>query len=190
MTWRFVLGGDLDGGAVVPLDSLGRPYSDESKEGFEVTMHRGRGYGFEANETLITLTRETNAVATGTHSDNLIANNMLNFFYPIQTLDYAFLFLAPRTLGWVILGEMEKLVPVSRQRLSQVSFVVDGYDGAEVYLSLALTGAPQETARFAVKSPSGKLIEASCGTSQNGTVTVQYRDSTNAKPPQYICELY
>ena len=78
MTWRFVLGADLDGGAVVPLDSLGRPYSDSSKEGFEVTMHRGRGYGFEANETRITLTRETNAVATGISSGNLISNNMLN----------------------------------------------------------------------------------------------------------------
>ena len=67
MTWRFVLGADLDGGtvAVVPLDSVGRPYSDSSKEGFEVTMHRGRGYGFEANETHITLTRGENAVATG-----------------------------------------------------------------------------------------------------------------------------
>ena len=97
--------------------------------------------------------------------------------------------LSPRTLGWVILGEREKLVPVSRQRLSQVSFVVDGHDGAKVYLSLALTGAPQEMVRFAVKSPSGKWIEASCATSQNGTVTVQYRDSTNAKPPEYTCEL-
>ena len=97
--------------------------------------------------------------------------------------------LAPRTLGWVILGEQEKLVPVSRQRLSQVSFVVDGHDGAKIYLSLALTGAPQETIRFAVKSPSGKWIEARCATSQNGTVTVQYRDSTNAEPPQYTCEL-
>ena len=80
MTWRFVLGADLDGGAVVPLDSLGRPYSDSSNEGFEVTMHRGRGYGFEANETLIALTRETDAMATGISSDNMIANNMLNFF--------------------------------------------------------------------------------------------------------------
>ena len=97
--------------------------------------------------------------------------------------------LAPRTLGWVILGEREKLVPVSRQRLSQVSFVVDGHDGAEVYLSLALAGAPLETVRFAVKSPSGKGIEASCAVSQNGTVTVQYRDSTNATSPQYTCQL-
>ena len=78
LTWRFVFGADLDGSVVVPLDSLGRPYSDSSKEGFEVTMHRGRGYGFEANKTHITLTRETNAVATGVYFDNPISNRMLN----------------------------------------------------------------------------------------------------------------
>ena len=85
--------------------------------------------------------------------------------------------------GWVVLGEREKLVPVSRQRLSEVVYVVDG---ADVNLSLQLMGAPEETVEFKVKSPSGKLIEAKCTMSQKGTVTLQYRDTTDATP-QYSC---
>ena len=67
LTWRYVFGADLDGGAVIPLNSLGRPYrnSENGKEDLEVTMHRGRGYKLEGNETHLSLTRQPDAVATG-----------------------------------------------------------------------------------------------------------------------------
>ena len=78
--------------------------------------------------------------------------------------------------GWVLLGEMNKLVPVSEQRIRSVS-------ETETSLSVSMKGVPGEEVIMQLwnpsesrLSPSGKVDKYSCIFPSNGMLTLSVPD--------------
>lgn len=95
--------------------------------------------------------------------------------------DFGLWHIAPRLVnGWVLLGEMDKLVPVSEQRIRAVATT-----GTEVIVELV--GVPGEQVSISFWNPSetprsnaseGKLMKYTCAIQGRGLVTLVVPEGT------------
>ena len=93
--------------------------------------------------------------------------------HPAQVVDsdssgLAIFFVAPVMQGWVLLGEVSKLVPISEDRITASATTAGG-------LSVQVVGAPQEEVEMLaahIATPGGKLKAFAATVGNDGTATI------------------
>ena len=163
LRWRFILGAALEADYDVTASDFAYDGSGKETDLDGVAWSRTYGDAFGPPEAADLVEYGTGPLAPGP----------LRLTLPAQASEddwgkYTLWRTAPRAcegLGWALLGEMDKLISISKQRFSAVTPICGAYSGFVV----DLIGAPGEAVTISFADVRGQILSKQVTISSSGT---------------------